>query len=171
MVWDNYQHRIGVGEKADFIIGQSSEDTRSDNILGGAGFHVVDDHNRLWTYGSDGKLLIYQLPLKPDDEPIALSIDLFWIDDSAGDALDYRCNGIAFRFNSESQDKNAIYISDLKNHRILRIGNYNSFGDKLFVDMVIGQPDKSTVLCNHDQEYYGLFSLLRGDNFLIILIQ
>lgn len=146
LVWNNYLSRQ-LGEKADYVIGQSSETERLPNSLARHAYHAIDDQNRMWTYDTYGKLMIYQLPFTGNNPPIATNIPLYWID-SPSTLVDYGGNtGIAF-----DQIHKALFINDKKNNRILRIANYSDFNNKLLVDMVIGQPDLLNTKCNHDQD-------------------
>ncbi len=147
MAWNDYLQK-GMGAKADFLVGQNSEYERitNESQLGTRAFHAVDDKNRLWTFNAHGQVIVYQLPFNGGDRHLANFVKLYWIDDSA--EIVYRGMGIAFDKNNKK-----IWISDYKNHRLLRVSNYDGFGNKLYVDMVIGQPDKATVKCNHNQDY------------------
>ncbi len=105
---------------------------------------AIDDKNRLWIYNEQFGIKIYQLPFKGNDAPLADVVKLFWNDD--GSEVSYGPGTIAY-----DKVSKAIYVADIGNHRVLRIKNYDEFREKLYVDMVIGQPDKQTVACNQDQ--------------------
>lgn len=110
----------------------------------------IDDSNRLWmfneggwAFNKDGKIKIYQLPFQDPTRPLANFVKLYW--QGTTEEIPYSGLGaIAFdKFNRK------LYISDPSTNRILRVSNYNEFANKLYVDMVIGQPDKTSTQCNH----------------------
>jgi sugar lactone lactonase YvrE len=107
----------------------------------------VDDSNRLWLSGEHGQIRIYQLPLA-SQSPIADFVRLYWADTglevTRPDGSDYVQVG-AMAFDSIQQ---AMYIADALGTRIFRVKNYDQFADKLLVDMVIGQRNKTEVRCN-----------------------
>ena len=148
MIWNDYLNKF-PGEKADFVVGQVSENERVYDpfykIAGGA-FHVIDDKNRLWTYNQDKALVVYQLPLTSDSVPLKNDIKLYWINDP-NNPIGYYANSIAF-----DKINKKIWVSDLhwgyEGHRLFRIKNYDEFNNKLYVDAVIGQPNKESVCCN-----------------------
>jgi len=147
LVWNNYLERR-IGEKADFIIGQESENIRIGNYLGARSLHTIDDQNRLWAFNGNGKIIIYQLPFERNNQPpLANDVPLYWQDN--GELVNYNSfeSGLAF-----DKINKAIWIADRENHRLLRISNYNDFRGRLYVDAVLGQPDKNHTKCNHDQE-------------------
>ncbi|MBM3119699.1 MAG: hypothetical protein FJ006_09185, partial [Chloroflexi bacterium] len=146
LVWNDYLTKP-TGAKADLVVGQASDTVKVGNFLGGRGTHAIDDGNRLWTSNSSGKIVIYQLPFRGNDQPLVNFVKLYWADDQQ--EIDYSNfeSGLAF----DKQNKK-VWAVDGKNHRLLRISNYNDFNNKLFVDMVIGQRNKAETKCNHDQE-------------------
>ncbi len=147
MVWNNYKDNPNQ-RPADIIIGQKDGYQKLGNDIARDAFHTIDDSDRLWTFGAHGKIVVYQLPFVNGSVPIDESIDLYWSDTK--EKIDYAGQrGIAFDPVSK-----AMYVADTKHHRIFRIGNYKDIQTKgrLYVDMVIGQPDKNSVKCNHDQE-------------------
>jgi len=150
LVWNNYLEK-GIGEKADFIIGQENENIRTGNDLGERSLHTIDDQNRLWAFNGSGKIIVYQLPFRENNQPpLANDVPLYWRDTDK--LVDYNSfeSGLAF-----DKINKAIWITDRKNHRLLRVSNYNNFRGKLYVDAVLGQPDKNHTKCNHDQEEPG----------------
>lgn len=105
----------------------------------------IDDKGRLWIFdGHVGKIMIYQLPfISSNDVPIASSINLYWADDP-NTPVDF--NGVTASFDTINKK---LYIFDSSHNRILRVTNYNDFANKLYVDLVIGQPDKTSSSPNH----------------------
>ncbi len=149
-VWDNYLNEVpGRGSSADIIVGQNSPNTRSGNThqIPSRAFHTIDDRDRLWTFTQTGKLAIYNLPFQNGEVPLKLNAELYWNNDRNGDPINYYAYGIAY---DELNDN--IWIADGQNHRLLRISNKDNFYDKLYVDAVIGQPNKATTKCNHYYE-------------------
>lgn len=146
LIWNNYKTNNN-SNNADFIIGQKDSITRESNQyqLGSRSFHTVDDKARMWTNNGHGKLIVYQLPLIKTSEPIANFVKLFWSDNPSSE-VSYSATSITFH-----PLEKALYLTDIENHRILRISNYENIsnGNKLLVDKVIGQPDKNTTKCNH----------------------
>ena len=112
----------------------------------------VDDANRLWMSGEHGQIRIYQLPIESDTTtPIADFVKLYWADTgievTRPDGVNYvQVGAMAF-----SQVGHAMYIADAVGTRIFRVRNYNQFNNKLYVDMVIGQRDKTELRCNQGQ--------------------
>ncbi|MCL5783952.1 MAG: dockerin type I domain-containing protein [Patescibacteria group bacterium] len=109
---------------------------------------AIDEKNRLWMYNEWGGIRAYQLPFKGGDTPLVDNVNLYWKDTGAAVNPALFETGLAV-----DKINKAIYIADRQNNRILRITNYNEFldktADKLYVDMVIGQPDKAGLQCNH----------------------
>jgi len=147
LVWDDYLQKEN-GSRADFVIGQSTDSVRLRNYLAYRSLHTIDDYNRLWAYAGDGKIIIYQLPFRTGSQPLAISVKLYW-QDQPNTEVDYSSfeSGIAF-----DEINKAIWVVDRRNHRLLRVRNYSQFATKLYVDAVIGQPDKNHTKCNHNQE-------------------
>ncbi|PIY80055.1 MAG: hypothetical protein COY80_04930 [Candidatus Pacebacteria bacterium CG_4_10_14_0_8_um_filter_42_14] len=146
MVWNNAES-VATGQYPDFIFGQDSDIERKPNDLARDAFFTIDPRNRLWTFDQHGKLEVYQLPLTNNSQPLAKNIDLYWAD------TDQKLTYQGYRGIDFDTVTNSLYISDGQNHRILKIGNYDAIasGSPLKVDMVIGQPDKQHIDCNHDQ--------------------
>lgn len=115
------------------------------NLLSGA----IDDGNRLWLSGEHGQIRIYQLPITSNTQPpIADFVKLYWADSGVEvtrpDGSNYvQVGGIAF-----DPIGRAIYIADVSRTRIFRVKNYEQFGAKLYVDLVIGQRNKTELRCN-----------------------
>jgi len=143
LVWNNYLQK-DIGAQADFVIGQNSENERVSNEfqLGTRAFHTIDAKNRLWTFNAHGQVIIYQLPFKEGDRPLANFVKLYW--DDTGEEIQYRgIGGLAF-----DPINQKMWVNDNGNHRLLRISNYDNFNQSLYVDMVIGQPNKTSICCN-----------------------
>jgi len=110
---------------------------------------AIDDANHLWLSGEHGQIRIYQLPISSDTEtPIADFVKLYWADTGTEitrpDGINYvQVGAMAF-----DQLQRAMYIADAVGTRIFRVSNYDEFTDTLYVDMVIGQRNKSEVRCN-----------------------
>lgn len=149
LVWDNYLQKP-TGARADSVIGQNSEYERVGNEfqLGARAFFSVDDKNRLWTSNGHGKIIIFQLPLHKGDNFLANFVDLYWVDTQ--EKINYAGWSVAF----DKLDKK-IWINDEVNARLLRISNYDNFRDKLYVDMIIGQPNKESTCCNQTSKQNG----------------
>ncbi len=114
------------------------------NRLSGA----VDDQDRLWMAGEHGQLRLYQLPIESDTEvPIADWVPLYWEDSGAQVTRDgggfVQLGSIAF-----DRIQRRMYLADATGTRLFRVSNYDAFGDKLYVDMVIGQLNKTETRCN-----------------------
>jgi hypothetical protein len=109
----------------------------------------VDDANRLWLAGEHGQIRIYQLPISSNSQiPIADFVKLYWADTglevTRPDGSGYvQVGAMAF-----DPIHSAMYIVDSAGTRIFRVKNYGQFANKLFVDMVIGQTNKTEVRCN-----------------------
>lgn len=143
LVWNNYLAKEN-GSKADFVIGQTSDSVRTGNYLGMRAMHAIDDQNRLWTVNSQGKLIVYQLPLQPGSEPLANYIKLYWADNPNGE-INYQSSEKGIGFDPVGK---ALWVID-NNNRLFRISNYSNLS-RLYVDAVIGQPDKNHLGCNYD---------------------
>ncbi|MBI4130353.1 hypothetical protein HY468_03490 [Candidatus Roizmanbacteria bacterium] len=150
MAWNQYPTKL-TGTKADFVIGQRLPTVRENSLhqLGDRAFHAIDDQNRLWTINQHKQLMIYQLPLQSTSFPIANSRKLYWIDEPTTEVVYEGSGGIAF-----DPLQKAIWITDAKNNRLLRIKNYNDFSNKLYVDMVLGQSGKQGGNCNLTQTWW-----------------
>ncbi|MBI2543065.1 MAG: PEGA domain-containing protein [Candidatus Aenigmarchaeota archaeon] len=145
-VFNDYLNKP-IGASPDIIVSSAST---SRELISDA----IDDSNRLWAFDVQGKIRVYQLPFQVGSEnrPLVDSVRLYWED--TGNEINYHLldNAIAF-----DKINKKIYVVDGPHHRILRVSNYNDLFDnnpnnnKLFVDMVIGQPDKEHVGCNYDQ--------------------
>ena len=132
-MWNDYLSK-STGSRADFVV--------SNPFIGGSNSHAIDDKNRLWTVDQN-HIMVWQLPLTPSSQPLAYDIKLYWADDST--EISYGLGGHGVAFDSTTKK---IWIPDQNSHRILRISNYDNFQTKLYVDMVIGQPDKEHTGCN-----------------------
>ncbi len=109
----------------------------------------IDDGDRLWVAGEHHQLRIYQLPFSSSAQtPIADFVKLYWADTGAEitrpDGVGYvQLGAMAF-----SPTERAMYIVDSSGTRIFRVKNYDRFADRLLVDMVIGQTNKTELRCN-----------------------
>lgn len=147
LVWNDYLDKP-IGSEADLVIGQKSKNERiGDEFgLGDRSFHAIDDQNRLWAIGSDGKLIVFQLPFQTQNQPpLARNIKLYWQDD--GSEVDYSAFEAGLAFDKINKK---LWVVDRKNNRLLRISNYNDFQKRLIVDMVLGQPNKEGKCCNQE---------------------
>lgn len=137
-IWNNYLTK-GIGAKADFEVS-------GNNLVGSRRLlsDAIDDANRLWMFNEHGQIRVDQLPYKRGDVPLANFVKLYW-QDNGTELVYYTFSGIAF-----DKINKKLYLVDAPNNRILRVSNYNDFSSgNLMVDMVIGQPDKDTISCNH----------------------
>ncbi len=143
--WNNYLSKT-IGAPPDGVIADDQNFTIPGNL------HInnaIDDQNHLWIFNNSGQIRIYQLPLTPNETPLVDNVTLNWSDTNSpimysGDGVNP--SSIAF----DPIDK-AIYVGDKTNSRILRISNYQNVSNTMTVDMVIGQPNKTTIACNHNQ--------------------
>jgi len=149
MVWNDYLGK-STGAKADFVIGQSSDSARDGNPyqISNRAFQTVDDKNRLWTVNEHGQIVIYQLPFKPGDAPLANNVYLYWSD--TGNQFSYwTSGGLAF-----DNITKKMWVNN--GNRIFRISNYYDFQNRLYVDMVLGQPNKDSDCCNQAPKVNGV---------------
>lgn len=156
MVWENYLDREN-GARADFVIGQPSDDTKVGlpwNTLGSRGTHAIDDKGRMWTFNGHGKIIVFQLPFKAGDAPLKDFVKAYWIDDRK--EIDYGGFEVGLGFDPVGRK---LWILDRSNHRLLRVSNYDDYETGLLVDLVIGQTDKSGTACNQGQPYPGANTL------------
>jgi hypothetical protein len=138
MVWDDYMEKP-IGAEADHFVGQP--DGYSDantNLIHARSMHAIDHANRLWCRCEHDKLMVYQLPLDGDSEPLAELLPLYWADDPST-AIDYHC-GQALAFDPVLGH---LWVVDISHHRLLRITNPDDYATKLLVDVVIGQSNKT----------------------------
>ncbi len=141
-VWNNYMKKT-IGSTPDFTLyRKEGKSGFADRVMIS---DAIDDSNRLWINNEHGGIKVFQLPLKGNDEPLADFIELYWSDN--GQKVQKGRGNMAFDNFSK-----ALYFIDAENSRILRVKNYNNFRGKLYADMVIGQPDKETIGCNHNQQ-------------------
>lgn len=132
--WNDYQNKP-FGAPADVVMSGGITDR---SLMSGA----IDDAARLWTYGNWGQIRIFQLPLQGSGQIIWNSIKLYWADDQT--EIPYSNLGRSIAFDKINK---VMYFVD-KEARILRVRNYSDFQNKLFVDMVLGQQDKTNTKCN-----------------------
>lgn len=108
----------------------------------------IDEASRLWLSGEHGQLRIYQLPITSDEtQPIADFVKLFWKDTGLEIT---RPGGEYVQVGAVAFDTAAhiMYVADEVGTRIFRVKNYTQFQDSLYVDMVIGQRNKTETRCN-----------------------
>lgn len=151
LIWTDYLGRE-PGAEADFIVGQDSEDVRISNEfqLGEHSFHTIDDKNRLWSFNAHGKIVVYQLPFHEGDEPLANYLPLYW---KSGEEADYSGSANGYGGLAFDDINKKMWVVDNKYHRLLGVGNYDEFQNRLYIEMVIGQPNENSTKCNHDQDY------------------
>ena len=143
-VYNDYQTKP-IGASPDYVL---TGGFQGRNFLSAA----TDDAGRLWLSGEHGQIRIYQLPITSDtDTPIADFVPLYWADNPTEEVTRPGGSGYvqvgAMAFDALQQK---MYIVDSAGTRILRVSNYNQFQspDKLLVDMVIGQTNKTGLDCN-----------------------
>ncbi len=149
MVWENYLDKE-MGARADFVIGQPSDDTKVGlpwNTLGSRGTHAIDDKGRVWTFNGHGKIIVFQLPFQQGAAPLADFVKAYWIDDRT--EIDYNGFEVGLGFDPIAKK---LWILDRSHYRLLRVSNYDDYQTGLLVDMVIGQSDKSGASCNRGQQ-------------------
>lgn len=136
-VWNNYLNQPSISASPDIVI---DDRVSRRNLLSSA----VDHLSRLWLRNEHGQLIVYQLPFKGNDKPIADFLKLYWPD---GEEVDYGRNPGSVTFDTENK---LMYLVDIDHNRILRIRNYENIlsGNKLEVEMVIGQPGRNELRCN-----------------------
>jgi len=147
MVWNKYLEKPTIGSMEDFVIGQPNSNTRKYNTqdITARGSNTIDKNDLLWTIEMHGQLMAYQLPLKNGDNRIANDIDLYW---DTGEKLNIDPGGIVY-----DKFRDALWVSDTKNHRVLKVSNYSDYKNKRFtVDMVLGQKSKLGNKCNFNQD-------------------
>jgi hypothetical protein len=140
-VYNDYETKA-FGAEADYVL---TGGFQGRNWLSGG----IDEAGRLWLSGEHGQIRIYQLPITSSaTTPIADFVKLYWADSKSeimregGDAW-VQVGAMAFDTTSH-----ALYIADAVATRIFRVRNYEEFADSLFVDMVIGQVDRTELRCN-----------------------
>ena len=138
MVWNNYLTK-DCGAPADFVVGQETAgDLRQRNHIMGRSMHAIDYRKRLWSICEHGLLMVYQLPLKTGATPLGDVLPLYWADDPES-RVEFR-GGTAIAFDPGSRK---LWVSDPSHHRLLRIRNPDGWADKLLVDAVLGQKNKT----------------------------
>jgi hypothetical protein len=136
-VWDDYAYRPH-GAAPDFSI----------PLPGAYAQLTVDDRNRLWLWEGWGPIRVYQLPITEETlEPISPpgGVRIHWGDDGT-EIPEYFMGGLVFHPETQT-----LWMSDWKGHRVFRFSDYDDFATGIHVDLVIGQPAKDVVGCNHDQ--------------------
>ncbi len=99
----------------------------------------------MWTFNGHGKLIVFQMPFTRGAAPLADFVKLYWIDDQA--EVEYSGGEVGLAFDKVHKK---LWMID-RGHRLLRIGNYADFPNRLYVDMVIGQPNKTSREVNRGQ--------------------
>lgn len=146
LVWTNYLEKTN-GAPADIFVGQPSGATISlRNNLTGRATHTIDDHDRLWTTGEHGRIFLYQLPFTNNSAPLRTLLPLYWAD-APNTEVDYRCEQpLAF-----DPLNHKLWVYDTPRHRLLRVANPDDWADKLYVDAVVGQANKTDGQINRGQ--------------------
>jgi hypothetical protein len=130
LVWNDYTNKA-IGAPADFVLNAETNDGR---------FSAADDQGHLWMSGP-----VFKLPVTAATQaPIATNVPVYWGDDPTTQAA--TIGRPAF-----DPVQRKLWIPD--GNRVLRISNASSIesGDKLLVDLVIGQTTKSSNECNQGQ--------------------
>ena len=110
---------------------------------------AIDDANRLWVAGEHHQIRIYQLPITTSNAtPIADFVKLFWADTGLEVTLPDGVSYVQIEAMAFDHVHHAMYIVDSSGTRIFRVSNYDQFTDRLLVDMVIGQQNKTELRCN-----------------------
>ena len=143
LAWDNYDAKTSYGLPADQLISFGTP---------GVINNVVDDKGMYWV-SNGGTLAVFRLPLLENAVPLANSIPLYWADDpNTRVAYDMAWGSLPVFDNAGK----ALWVVDARNQRLLRVKNYDQVSiGKLFVDMVIGQRNKSETKCNRTVDYNG----------------
>lgn len=142
-VWNNYLEKNVLGASPDFVLSRGLNNRKF--ISAGK-----DSANHLWIIDTHGRLLVYQLPLQSNSQPIKIITSFYWDDDGAQINLSGAQIGMGLAFSPNQK----LYLVDGFRNRILRIKNPQEFEGQLRVDLVIGQPNKLIGNCNHDPNYY-----------------
>ena len=162
-VFDDYRSRP-FGAAADYVL---TGGFQGRNWLSAG----IDEGDRLWLSGEHGQIQIYQLPITSSTQsPIGDFVPLYWADTreevrrEGGDGW-VQVGAMAF-----DTAAHALYIVDAVGTRIFRVRNYEQYGDSLFVDMVLGQVDRTEVRCNRGLDHPTAATLctatmLKVDNF------
>lgn len=148
MVWNSYMSR-SMGAPADVVVGQASATERVPNSfqMGSRSAFAIDEWNRLWTFNAHGGLMVFQLPLTSSSQPLVNYVPpgsgagggrVYWADDQS--QITGGISGIAI-------DNAAHKLWLASGNRVLRVSDYRDPAQPLYVDMVLGQVDK-TDLCN-----------------------
>lgn len=146
LVWNDYLHKSN-GSAADFSLTQTTDTPRAPNSLWLN--DSIDSQGRLWTLiAGDWYPVAFQLPLTATSTVIKDYMAFYWADDLSKVATS--------TYNQIVANGSYLWIPD--SGRIFRaqIPSDLSSG-KILVDMVLGQPDKTSVTCNReDSGDYGL---------------
>ena len=147
LVWDDYLYSQN-NKAADKVVGQVDLYTRAQTSsqLSARSFNTIDKYNRLWSVNAHGKLIVYQLPIINSADPVANFVNLYWFSDPAT-PVDYTASSVEY-----DKFRDTLWITDVGNHRILRVDNYSDPNKKLLVSMVIGQDTKQGTKCNKNQD-------------------
>jgi hypothetical protein len=140
-VYNDYETKA-FGANADYVL---TGGFQGRNWLSGG----IDEEGRLWMSGEHGQIRIYQLPITSSmATPVADFVKLYW-SDTREEIL--RVEGDAWvQVGAMTFDtmRHALYIADVSATRIFRVRNYDQYTDSLFVDLVIGQRDRTELRCN-----------------------
>ena len=140
-VYDNYMTKT-FGADADHVL---TGGFQARNWLSGG----IDDANRLWLAGEHTQIRIYQLPITSSfATPVADFVKLYWADSGLEVTRPGGGNYVQVGAMAFDRDRHAMYIADSARTRVFRVSNYDEFTGTLYVDMVIGQRDRTEVRCN-----------------------
>jgi hypothetical protein len=146
LVWTDYLTRPDK-RPADLVIGQDDGwSLKQRNHIMGRATQAIDHHQRLWATGEHGALMAYQLPFIANAKPLREMVPLYWAD-QPDKVVDYRC-GEAVACDAASQ---TLWLYDSSHYRLLRIHLPDNVQDKLLVDAVIGQANKTDGALNRGQ--------------------
>lgn len=171
MVWNDYLQKP-EGAPADLFVGQpNGRSLPLRNAIQGRSSHAIDHRQRLWAAGEHGRLMAYQLPMRPGSRPLAEHLPLFWADEP-NQEVPYECQG-ALAFEPRTR---ALWLFDNRAHRLLRVKLPNGQKMRLLVDAVLGQDNKAGKEINRgmaapDAASFGEVNAIRfnhhGDLFVV----
>ncbi|HSI71909.1 MAG TPA: hypothetical protein VK934_01930 [Fimbriimonas sp.] len=139
MVWGSYLTRQ-IGAPANFFPGQTDGWVieKNGNNIYEFSTHSMDSQNRLWATGEHGRLMVWQLPMRADSLQLRKLVPLHWANDP-GTEVDYECRRVV----TVDPSGNRLWIFDNRHYRLLRVQIPSNINDKLLVDAVIGQSNKT----------------------------
>jgi len=148
LVWNN-PSSLSTFAQADHVVGQDNFESNLNNNGGifnaiGLGAQTIDPAGKLFL-ASDNRIYIFNIPITSSGKNYSVykmlysdwqnsSQNIVWADD--GSPVTFNPAGLAF-----DSRTGALFISDPDRHRILRVKNPLGAAT---VDLVIGQPDKSS---------------------------